>query len=90
MSISGTGDTYVGTDISLPPGDSQQTGKAICQARDQDGELTGTAHNNLILNTQSYQVEFPHGQLGEYSPNVIAQYMLSQCDPDGNQFLLIE
>ena len=82
-----TGDTYIGAEVSLPHGDSQQTGKVICWARDQDGELTGTAHNNLILNTCSYQVEFPDGQLGKYSANVIAQNMLSQCDLDGNQFL---
>ena len=84
------GDTYVGAEVSLPHGDSQQTGKVIHQARDQDGELTGTAHNNPILNTRSYQVEFADSQLGEYSANVIAQNMLSQCDLDGNQFLLVE
>ena len=85
-----TGDTYVGAEVSLPHGDSQQTCKVIHWARDQDGELTGTAHNNLTLDTHSYQVEFPNRQLGEYSTNVIAQNMLSQCDPDGNQFLLME
>ena len=53
-----TGDTYIGAEVSLPHGDSQQTGKVICQTRDQDSELTGTAHNNLILDTRSYQVEF--------------------------------
>ena len=84
------GDTYIGAEVSLPHGDSQQTGKVICQVRDQDSELTGTAHNNLILDTCSYQVEFPDSQLGEYSTNVITQNMLSQCDLDGNQFLLME
>ena len=85
-----TGDTYVGAEVSLPHGDSQQTGKVICWARDLDGELTGTAHNNPTLDTCSYQVEFPDGQLGKYSTNVIAQNMLSQCDLDGNQFILME
>ena len=79
-----TVDTYIGTEVSLPHGDSQQTGKVICWARDQDSELTGTACNNPILNTCSYQVEFPDGQLGEYSVNVIAQNMLPQCDLDRN------
>ena len=72
-----TGHTYIGAEVSLPHGDSQQTGKVIHQARDQDSELTGTAHNNLTLNTHSYQVEFPDSQLGEYSANVITQNMLS-------------
>ena len=77
-------------EVSLPHGDFQQTGKVICWARDQGGELTGTVHNNPILNTCSYQVELPNSQLGKYSTNVIAQNMLSQCGPDGNQFLLME
>ena len=85
-----TEDTYIGAEVSLPHGDSQQTGKVICQARGQDGELTGATYNNPILDTCSYQVEFPDNQLGEYSANAIAQNMLSQCDPDGNQFLLME
>ena len=85
-----TGGTYIGAEVSLPHGDSQQTGKVIRWARDQDGELTGTAHSNPILDTHSYQVEFPDGQLGEYSANVIAQNMLSQCDRDGNKLLLEE
>ena len=50
--------THMLAEVSLPHGDSQQTGKVIHQARDQDSELTGTAHNNLILDTRSYQVEF--------------------------------
>ena len=74
----------------LPHGDSQQTGKDICHVRDQDGELNGTVHNNQILDTCSYQVEFSDSQLGEYSTIVIAPNMLSQCDLDGNQFLLME
>ena len=85
-----TGDTYIGAEVSIAHGDSQQTGKVSCQARDQDSELTGTPHNNLILDTHSYQVEFPDGQLGEYSANGIAQNMLSQCHLDGNQFLVME
>ena len=59
-------------------------------ARDHYGELTGTKHHNPILDTHSYQVEFPDGEIGEYSTNIIAQNLLSQCDPDGNQFLLME
>ena len=85
-----TGDTYIGAEVSLPHGDSQQTSKVIRQTRDQDRELTGTAHNNQILNTHSYQVELPDSQLGEYIANEIAQNILSQCDPAGNQFLLME
>ena len=52
--------------------------------------MTGTAHNELILDTSSYLVEFPNGQLGEYNANVITPNILSQHNLDGNQFLLKE
>ena len=73
-----TGDTNIEAAVSLPHLETQHTGKVIFWARDQDSELTGTAHNNLILDTHSYQVEFPDRQLGEYRTILIAQNMLSQ------------
>ena len=37
-----------------------------------------------------YQVEFPDGQLGEYSANIIVENMYAQCDGMGNQQLLMD
>jgi hypothetical protein len=37
-----------------------------------------------------YEVEFPHGQLAEYSANIIAENMYTQCDTEGNQYLLLD
>ena len=36
-----------------------------------------------------YEVEFPDGQIAEYSANVIAQNMYAMCDTEGNQYLLL-
>ena len=85
-----TGDHYIDAKVSLPCGGTQQAGKVVWHARDHDGELTGAKHHNPILNTCSYQVNFLDGEIGEYSTKIIVQNMLSQCDPDGNQFLLKE
>ena len=41
------------------------------------------------LNTLT-QVEFPDGQVAEYSANIIAENMYAQCDSEGNQYLLLE
>ena len=54
--------------------------KVVQCARNHDGKLTGTKHHNLILDTHSYQDEFPDGEIGEYSANIIVQNMLSQCN----------
>jgi hypothetical protein len=47
------------------------------------------ANQHPILDTQMYKVEFPDGQIVEYSANVIAENMYSQCDAEGNQYLLL-
>ena len=58
--------------------------------QDESGKLVGRKHNNLILNLWTYQVQFPDGEVTEYTANVITENMISQCDPDNNQFLLMK
>jgi DUF917 family protein len=54
-----------------------------------DGILTGKANQNPILDTRTYDVEFPDGQMAEISANVIAQNMYAMCDLEENQYLLL-
>ena len=35
-------------------------------------------------------VEFDDGHMAEYSANLIDENMVAMCDPDGNQFLLLD
>jgi len=44
---------------------------------------------NPILDSRTYEVEFPNGEATEYSANVIAKNMFAQFDMEGNQFLLM-
>ena len=37
-----------------------------------------------------YEVQFPDGRTEEVAANVIAQALYSQCDPDGNEFVLLD
>jgi hypothetical protein len=37
-----------------------------------------------------YEVKFPDGMAMEYLANVIAENMFAQCDPDGNQFRMMD
>ena len=50
----------------------------------------GTAHENPILNTRQYIVEFNDGDEAELAANVIATNMNAQCDPDRNQYVLLD
>jgi hypothetical protein len=35
------------------------------------------------------RLSFPDGQVAEYSANLIAENMYTQCDTEGNQYLLL-
>ena len=54
------------------------------------GHIMGKAHANPIMNTRMYQVDFGGGKVTELFANVIAQSMYTQCDADGNEYLLLD
>ena len=43
-----------------------------------------------ILDTCVYTVDFPEGECADFSANVIAKHIFSQCDPNGRQFQLLQ
>lgn len=83
-------DNYVGAIVTLPHDGEQVAGKVKRRAKDANGEPHGTANDIPTLDTRTYEVEFPDGHLKEYSANVIAENMYAMCDPNGNQFLMLD
>ena len=83
-------DNYVGATVNLPFEGTNRVGNVKRRARDDEGNVTGTASENPILDTRTYQVEFTDGTQAEYAANVIAENMFAQCDIDGNQHLLMD
>ena len=55
-----------------------------------DGLESGVYDENPFLNSIVYDVEFPDGEVQEYSANLIAENMLSQVDSEGFQTLLLD
>ena len=53
------GDHYIGAEVNLPVGCNLRTGTVKQQARDEACELQGIWNQNPILDTRTYQVEFP-------------------------------
>jgi hypothetical protein len=43
-----------------------------------------------MLDNRTYEIEFPDGRSDEYTANVIAENMYSQCDIEGRQYNLME
>jgi hypothetical protein len=64
------------------------TGSVIKRAKGKDGNPIGRRHTNPILDTREYEVQFQNQLTTEYSPNMIAENICSQCDSDGREFQL--
>lgn len=47
-----------------------------------EGKTTGTYHDDPMMNTMEYEVEFDDRMVREYAANVIAENMLSQADSE--------
>ena len=62
-------------------------GKMTKRARDDDRNVIGRAHENPILDTRKYIVQFEGGEEAELSANAIAESMYAQCDPDRNHYV---
>ena len=48
-----------------------------------DWTLIGTPHENSMLNTARYDVQFPDGSVKPYPANIIAENILNNVDADG-------
>ena len=74
----------------LPKGGVLVKGRVTARKRDRDGNPVGHANDNPILDTRSYIVDFDNGDQTELTANMIAESLYLQCDPKGNQYVLLE
>ena len=84
------GDHQIGAEILLPKGDKIARGHVVTRSQEANGNVMDRAHTNQILDTRMYQVELIVGMVTELNINVIAESMYSQCDIDGNGYLLLD
>jgi hypothetical protein len=64
--------------------------KVVRRKRELDGTVRGRANANSMLDTRTYEIDFPDGRSDEYTANVIAENMFAQCDIEGIQYNLME
>jgi hypothetical protein len=58
--------------------------------RDKDGNPIGMASANPILDMHEYTFTFDNGDETMVNVNLIAEAMYAQCDPNGNQYVLLD
>ncbi|KAI2498409.1 Reverse transcriptase (RNA-dependent DNA polymerase) [Fragilaria crotonensis] len=84
-------DTYLNMELALPrQGAEVQFGRVVKRLRDKDGIPIGTAHDNPILDTRMYEVEFQDGHRMSLAANAIAKNLFAQVDDEGNRHVLYE
>ena len=83
-------DQLIHAEVHLPQGDSIKAARVIGRSKDSNGQIIGVYDENPLLNTLVYDVEFPDGDIKEYSANVIAENMYAQVDPDGHVHTLLD
>jgi hypothetical protein len=84
------GDNYLNAEISVPRGGTLMKGPVTSQKRDKEGNPVGLANANPILDTHEYTFTFDDGDETVLNANLIAEAMYAQCDPNGNQYVLLD
>jgi hypothetical protein len=85
-----TGDNYLSAELMLPKGGVLVKGCVTARKRDRDGNPVGHANDNPILDTRLYIVKFDDVDQTELTANMIAESLYLQCDPNSNQYVLLE
>ena len=81
----------IDAEVILPyQGNTLQAATVIGRSKDKDGKYIGTYHNNLTLDTTTYDVMFPDGYVTQYTANVIAQNIHSQVDEEGHRYQVLD
>jgi hypothetical protein len=70
-----TYDQYVGAQVRDPIGDEIRTGEVMLRNHAVDGTVKRRANASVMLDTRTYEIEFPGSHRDEYTSNMIAANM---------------
>ena len=83
-------DQLIHSEVHLPQGESVKAARVLARSKDEDGNIKGTHNENPYLNTLSYDVQFPDGEVREYAANVISENMYAQVDANGFMHTMLD
>jgi len=76
-------DKYISAKVQIQRADTIQRGVVKARKRDHEGRLIGFSHENPILDTAVYEVEFEDGHVESYYANQIAEAIYATVDDEG-------
>ena len=76
-------DMLIHSEVVLPHRDQLRIYKILRRSTNPTGRSVGTYHDNPILNSLVYDVEFPDGEVKEFAANIIAENILFQVNSEG-------
>jgi hypothetical protein len=76
-------DRYVSAKVQMIQGDIPRSGVVKGRKRDSNGNFIGHFHENPVLDTSVYEVEFADGHVEAYRANEIAEAIYATVDEEG-------
>ena len=84
-------DTYLNMKLALPrDGDGPEFAKVNKRLRDANGIPIGRAHDNPIMDSRVYEVEYLDGHKASLAANTIAVNMFAHIDDEGKCSVLLD
>ncbi len=84
------GDKYIQASIMIPHGNIFACGTVFSHKCNAEGNAIGLVHDNPILDSCIFDVEFANGKVTTLTANAIAKAMYAQCYPDGNKCIFLD
>ncbi len=84
------GNKYIQASIMLPHRNTFTWGTVVSCKHNAVGKIICCNHDNLILDTHLYDIEFADDKVTALTANIISKSMYSQCDPDGNDYICLD
>ena len=86
-----TDNNYLNMELALPrDGEEPAFARVKKRLKDSNGNPVGKAHDNPILDTRMFEVEFLDGTSQALSANVVTENMFAQVDGEGRRFMLLK
>ncbi len=61
----------------------------VSHKHDAEGNIIGCAHDNPILDSWIYNIEFADGKVTALTSNTITKAMYAHCDFDRNKYIVL-
>jgi hypothetical protein len=76
-------DEYLNAQLLFWQNGDSRSARVTKRRRTEDWQLFGQRHENLVLDSREYEVEFQNGSLETFSTNTVVENMYAQIDPEG-------